>query len=231
VFLGDDAPQPDQGCPLVALLVSGGHTCLVQVDDVGQYRLLGQTIDDAAGEAFDKGANLLGLGYPGGPAIEKAAAGGQADYVRFPRGRQRKQKGCPPGLDADLCFSFSGVKTALLYYLRKHPLAGDRGALASVAASYQEAIVAALVGRCASVTPRPERLAAVGGVSLNARLRTRLQEFGAQSGVEVCFAPRPYCADNAAMIAALAGAGQGSWGEPDRLVDIDPNMSIGDGAE
>ena len=227
-FLGTSGPAWDEVCPFTALIVSGGHTSLVRVERPGEYCLLGQTIDDAAGEAFDKGANLLSLGYPGGPAIERAGKGGRTDFIRFPRGRQKKSNRRIQELDPDLCFSFSGVKTALLYYLRDHPLSGNGdGDLASVAASYQEAIVDALVERCVKSVDRGDCLVAVGGVSLNGRLRLKLSEFADAAGVRLLLAEPRYCTDNAAMIAGLAGAGMGMWGEQAMLADAEPNLEIG----
>jgi len=256
LFLGEDAPHFEDVCPFVALMVSGGHTCLVRVEGLGHYILLGQTVDDAGGEAFDKGASLLGLGYPGGPAIEKASQGGKADFVRFPRGRQKKEKLRTYGLDADLCFSFSGLKTALLYYLKEHPLPKVRSQrsatfaesstcqshyadgtataakevtseVSSIAASYQEAIVDALVERCGKAVRDEKYLAAVGGVSLNKRLRSRMSELSKSIGVKLMLAKPEYCADNAAMIAGLAGTGQGIWRAEAMAMDACPNLGIG----
>jgi N6-L-threonylcarbamoyladenine synthase len=226
VFLGEAAPPIESICPFLSLVVSGGHTCLVRVEAAGQYRILGQTIDDAAGEAFDKGANLLGLGYPGGPAIDKAARGGDPRYVRFPQGRQKRERMPLAGFDPDLCFSFSGLKTALLYYLRDHPPAGDAGLIASIAASYQEAIVEALVTRCRRALPGARGLSSGGGVSLNSRLRARLQELASEARVPLLLAAPKYCADNAAMIAAVAGAGQGVWGDAAMAADADPSLPL-----
>ena len=120
-FLDPAAPDPAAACPLLVLIVSGGHTCLVRMSKPGVYRLIGQTIDDAAGEAFDKGANLLGLGYPGGPAIDRAAQNGNTQAIRFPRGLTRRPHHHDPTHDL-LCLSFSGLKTSLLYHLKDHPL-------------------------------------------------------------------------------------------------------------
>ncbi|MBM4143424.1 MAG: tRNA (adenosine(37)-N6)-threonylcarbamoyltransferase complex transferase subunit TsaD [Lentisphaerae bacterium] len=226
LFLGASAPAPGEICPCVALLVSGGHTCLVRVERPGSYRMLGRTVDDAAGEAFDKGANLLGLGYPGGPAIDRAARGGARDAVRFPRGRQRKGAGCPDGLDPALCFSFSGVKTALLYYLREHPAGGAGPAVADIAASYQEAIVEALVRGCRGALEGARCLAAAGGVALNGRLRERLAALAAAAGVRLVLADPAYCTDNAAMVAAAAGAGRGIRGAAGLRLDAWPNMPL-----
>jgi N6-L-threonylcarbamoyladenine synthase len=228
VFLDEDAPRVEDVLPFIALVVSGGHTMLVRVEGLGQYTLLGRTVDDAAGEAFDKGANLMDLGYPGGPIIDRTAKAGHPDAVSFPRGGRLKKSPMLGGMDPALCFSFSGLKTALLYYLRDHPLDGSEQMLADLAASYQEAIVEALAGRCRIALQGGEvhALAAVGGVSLNGRLRERLAEVAAEAGVRLLLSKPRYCADNAAMIAGLAGAGQGIAGRSDLAMDIDPNMRL-----
>jgi N6-L-threonylcarbamoyladenine synthase len=227
VFLGETAPRMQDVCPFIALVVSGGHTGVVRVEGLGQYTLLGQTIDDAAGEAFDKGSNLLGLGYPGGPAIERAASDGDPGFVRFPRSRSRKEKGTIDGMDSELCFSFSGVKTALLYYLKEHPVSETREAVPSLAASYQEAIVDALVARCERALNGEKCLVAGGGVSLNSRLRQRLSELSDALGVRLMLAEPRFCGDNAAMIAGLAGAGRGLDGPDAMVADVEPNLVIG----
>lgn len=231
VFLEDDAPAFRESLPFVALVVSGGHTCLVRVDGLGAYELLGQTIDDAAGEAFDKGANLLKLGYPGGPVIDRISRGGNRKYVRFPRGRQKKGRSPVPGLREELCFSYSGVKTALLYYLKGHPLSGDEQQVADIAASYQEAILDALVERCSKVLDQTGvgALAAGGGVSLNSRLREMLVALAADKGVDLLLAKPRYCGDNAAMIAGLAGLGGGIRGEDAMAIDVEPNLPVVEG--
>lgn len=226
IFLGEKAPRVEEICPFLALVVSGGHTCLIRVEALGRYGLLGQTIDDAAGEAFDKGANLLGLGYPGGPAIDKVSRSGKTDFVKFPRGRQKSDIFRFSGLDPDLCFSFSGLKTSLLYYLKNHPLSAERQEVASLAASYQEAIVDALLEKCASAVKGMACIAAVGGVSLNSRLRARLQEFAESRRIRFVLAEPKYCADNAAMVAGLAGAGRGLTGPAALSIDADPNLEL-----
>jgi len=226
-FLSASAPSEVSARPYVALVVSGGHTCLVRVDERGAYRLLGQTIDDAAGEAFDKGANLLGLGYPGGPAIDRAARGGRLDVGGFPRGRVKKQRGLHASLDPALCFSYSGLKTALLYYLRDNPVADDNGELSSVAASYQEAIVDTIVTRCDKAMGDCTTLSVGGGVSLNSRLRGRLEEWAQGHGYRLLLTEPRFCADNAAMIAAVAAAAQGIWGSETMALDASPSLPIG----
>ncbi len=226
--LSPTAPDFQSLCPMIALLVSGGHTCLVRAEGPGRYRRLGWTLDDAAGEAFDKGANLLGLGYPGGPAIERVSKGGNPGFIRFPRGQTHKPANASAQSTA-LCFSFSGVKTALMYYLKAHPCPPGSPDLASIAASYQEAIVDALVERLrlAMQQEGARRVAAVGGVSLNSRLREKLKQLAESMGLEL-FLPLPeYCADNAAMVAGLAGSGQGISGPDAMSLDAEPNLEIG----
>jgi N6-L-threonylcarbamoyladenine synthase len=173
--------------PYLCLVASGGHTFLARVDDPASYAVLGQTLDDAAGEAFDKGARLLGLGYPGGPEIDRLARQGDPEAFSFPRSA--------PG---ELDFSFSGLKTALLYRLRDEPDANR----ADLAASYQRAIVEALVARTRTALEREqlERLAIGGGVAANSELREAVRELDA----EVWVPPMELCTDNAAMIAAAA---------------------------
>ena len=224
LFIGKAPPKPEEVCPFLALVVSGGHTCLVRVSGIGRYETIGQTIDDAAGEAFDKGANLLGLDYPGGPAIDKAARDGNRNLVRFPRGRQKKDIERLGGLDIECCFSFSGVKTALLYYLRDHPLSRDRNEIPDLAASYQEAIVEALVDRCRKARGIEQHIAAVGGVSLNSRLRDSLAGYARSAGIGLLLSEPRFCADNAAMVAGLAGAGQGIRDAPAMELDVAPNL-------
>ncbi|RMH03542.1 MAG: tRNA (adenosine(37)-N6)-threonylcarbamoyltransferase complex transferase subunit TsaD [Nitrospirae bacterium] len=209
--------QPEFPIPAVALVVSGGHTHLYYLPQRAQYRLIGRTLDDAAGEAFDKGAKMLGLGYPGGPALDCLAQKGDCHAVRFPR--PYLQRG---GLN----FSFSGIKTALLYYLRKAQMSGQSIALADVAASYQEAIVEVLVEKAFRAVRhyRVKGLAVVGGVAANSRLRALLTARASQAGVQLTI-PRPrFCTDNAAMV-ALAGleayrAGVYATWEMDAMADL-----------
>lgn len=221
-FIGPGTPAFTDLCPFTALIVSGGHTTLLRVHGPGRYRLLGSTIDDAAGEAFDKGSNLLGLGYPGGPAIDKASRGGNPDAVAFPRG---KQKG-----DA-FAFSFSGLKTALLYYLKQHPIPpGDTARLADVAASYQEAIVDALLERTLVAARDGHPVAVVGGVSLNKRLREKLTAEAHEKGFPLYLSAPAFCTDNAAMIAAVAGHGLGLRGDGALQMDCEPRLELFTGA-
>jgi N6-L-threonylcarbamoyladenine synthase len=188
-FLAGSVTQP----PFVSLIASGGHTFLAQVDDRGPgYRVLGQTLDDAAGEAFDKGARLLGLGYPGGPALQRLAEGGDPEAFAFPTGARVK------GLD----FSFAGLKTALLYKVRELGEAEAQRRRADLAAAYQHAIVEALVARTERALEQTgcDRLAIGGGVAANGPLRARL----AGLGVALDVPPIALCTDNAAMIASAA---------------------------
>jgi tRNA N6-adenosine threonylcarbamoyltransferase len=190
-FLAEPAPA----FPFLGLVVSGGHTSLYVAEAFGRYRLLGATRDDAAGEAFDKGAKLLGLPYPGGVAIDGAARGGDPAAVRFPKAIVR---------GAELAFSFSGLKTALLHHVRKHG-APQGQELADVCASYQEAIVGALVQKLFRAARRLsfDRIVLSGGVAANSRLRAAVAARAAEyEGVEVFLPPPRLCTDNAAMIAA-----------------------------
>jgi N6-L-threonylcarbamoyladenine synthase len=177
--------------PFLTLLASGGHTLLAEVDDHAGYRVIGSTLDDAAGEAFDKGARLLGLGYPGGAELERLAAEGDPEAHRLPVAMLGA-----PGHD----FSFSGLKTALLYAVRE----GHGGA--DLAASYQRAIIRSLVGRTMEAVRATGRdtLAVVGGVARNSALRSAFDEACAQQGVRLALAPPELCSDNAAMIASAA---------------------------
>ncbi|MEA2481066.1 MAG: tRNA N6-adenosine threonylcarbamoyltransferase [Thermoleophilaceae bacterium] len=178
--------------PFLCLVASGGHTFVARVDDPATYTVLGQTLDDAAGEAFDKGARLLGLGYPGGPALDRLAGGGDPAAFDFPRSA--------PGDGLD--FSFSGLKTALLYRVRDLGEAEASARGADLAASYQRAIVDALVARVRTALARErlDRLAIGGGVAANSWLREAVTDLG----VEVHVPPRELCTDNAAMIAGAA---------------------------
>jgi N6-L-threonylcarbamoyladenine synthase len=192
-FLSDDPPQ----FPFVALLVSGGHTQLMRVDGVGRYELLGETIDDAAGEAFDKTAKLLGLGYPGGPALSKLAEQGAPDSFKLPR---------PLLHSGDLDFSFAGLKTAVLTQVKK--LGGDLEARkADLAAATQAAIVEVLVKKSVNALDRSamDRLVVAGGVGANRRLRDELDAVARRRGVRVHYPELRLCTDNGAMI-AMAGA-------------------------
>jgi N6-L-threonylcarbamoyladenine synthase len=185
--------DPDLELPLVVLLVSGGHTLIVLMEGHGQYQVLGSTIDDAAGEAFDKVARFLGLGYPGGPAIDRLAVEGDPQAIRFPR---------PMAGDGTYDFSFSGLKTAVVNHVRKHPDVST----ADVAASFQDAVIDVLVtkARDAARDVGAKGLCLGGGVAANSRLRERLLGACVEDGLR-CFLPsRAMCTDNAAMVASDA---------------------------
>jgi N6-L-threonylcarbamoyladenine synthase len=195
--------------PFLCLIASGGHTLLAQVSGHDGFEVLGSTLDDAAGEAFDKGARMLGLGYPGGAALEALAAGGDPLAFSFPgspgeraRGRSPARAAFAEGLD----FSFAGVKTALLYALRELPEAERSARAADLAASYQAAIVESLITRTARALRQSglQRLAVGGGVAANGELRRRVGELDA----EVHVPERALCTDNAAMIASAARYGE-----------------------
>lgn len=205
--------EPDLEPPLVVLLVSGGHTMLVAMDDHGRYRLLGTTVDDAVGEAFDKVARVMGLGYPGGPAIDRAALTGDPTAVRFPRAM-------PEGLD----FSMSGLKTAVIRYVRDNPDAP----VADIAASFQTAAVDVLVDKTrkavAEVGARTVCLG--GGVAANSLLRERMLDLATAEGLR-CFLPsRSMCTDNAAMVAAAAWWRYRSDGPTPLDVGAEPNLRL-----
>ncbi len=185
-----EADAPD--FPFVALLVSGGHSMLVEVSEIGQYKVLGETLDDAAGEAFDKTAKLLGLGYPGGPALARAAESGDPDRFSFPRPMTDR-----PGLE----FSFSGLKTHTRNLWRKN--FKQANAQADIAAGFQQAVVDTLVIKCrrAMKQTRSAHLIIAGGVGANLRLRKAMSQAGRKYGWGVSYPRIEFCTDNGAMIA------------------------------
>jgi N6-L-threonylcarbamoyladenine synthase len=189
-FLADDKPS----FPFVALVVSGGHTNIYVVHDFERMRLVGQTRDDAAGEAFDKAAKLLNIGYPGGVVIDRLARTGNTSAVSFPR-----------SMKDSLEFSFSGVKTALLTYTKKLVRPPTDAEIPDIVASYQEAIVDVLVEKTlrAAELHGIGRVAVVGGVAANSRLRTRFREDADKKRIQVFIPPPIFCTDNAAMIAVV----------------------------
>ena len=209
--------------PFVALLVSGGHTQLMRVDGIGAYELLGETIDDAAGEAFDKTAKLMGLPYPGGALLAKLAESGEPGKYRFPRPMTRGKKGQPPGLD----FSFSGLKTAVALALQKLGEPDDQQK-ADVARGFEDAVIDTLVikVKLALEATGLKELVVAGGVGANRQLRERLRAFLEGRGGRVYY-PRPeFCTDNAAMI-AYAGAQRLVHGEQSELViDATPRWPL-----
>jgi N6-L-threonylcarbamoyladenine synthase len=209
--------------PCVSLIVSGGHTSLYRSEGPADHRLLGATTDDAAGEAFDKVASLLGLEYPGGPSVDRAAEGGNPKAVPFPRSWLG-----PDSFD----FSFSGLKTAVLYHVRGKGAEAKRRAthlapeeMADVAASFQEAVVDVLVGKTlrAAEASGVDRVIVGGGVAANRRLRARLQEEADRAGIEVLLPEMRFCTDNAAMVAGLAY----HYARAGRFADLDLEARAG----
>jgi N6-L-threonylcarbamoyladenine synthase len=206
--------RPELGWPLVVLLVSGGHTILVAMDGPGAYRLLGQTLDDAAGEAFDKVARFLGLGYPGGPAIDRAATRGDPEAFAFPRSL----------LDDGFDFSFSGLKTAVIRTVERQPEAQSD----DVAASFQRAVVDVLVAKALRAV-RGEGAAGLclaGGVAANSELRSAATEACGRAGVPAYLPSPAMCTDNAAMVAAAGWWRLGHDGPSPLSLGADPNLFL-----
>ena len=231
---GTPAPalDPQTAAPALGLAISGGHTTWVDVPAYGTYSIIGQTLDDAAGEAFDKAAKLLGLGYPGGPKVDKISREyGLENLISFPKGRPREGVSALAGLDADLCVSFSGLKTALLRYVQQHggaeKLAADNE-IPRIVASYQEAIVQVVADRTAHALEKRNYKALIvgGGVSLNSRLRTVLTETAAAAGVQLLMAKPKYCGDNGAMIAGLAAYRHNRMGDAALDLDVAPSLDF-----
>ena len=206
--------DPQLEPPLVTLVVSGGHTLLIAMDGHGQYRVLGETVDDAAGEAFDKVARFLGLGYPGGPAIDRLAREGDPEAIRFPR----------PMLADGLDFSFSGLKTAVVQYVRKHPEAD----VADVAASFQAAIVDVLVTKLLAAARETgiDTVVAGGGVAANSALRERLLDLAVAGEVKVVLPSVALCTDNAAMVAAVGAYRLAADGPTPLEAPVVPNLRL-----
>ena len=204
--------DPDLEMPVVVLLVSGGHTLLVRMDGPGRYEILGETIDDAAGEAFDKVARYLDLGYPGGPAIDRVAAQGDGRSIAFPRAR----------VDGVHDFSFSGLKTSVVNYVRRHPEVSTE----DVAASFQVAVVEALLAKALAAADEAgaRGICLAGGVAANSLLRKRTVEECEAAGLRAFLPSRAMCTDNAAMIAAAGWWRLRSDGPTPLSVGADPNL-------
>ena len=223
-LLSDPAPE----FPFVALLVSGGHTQLMRVDGIGQYTLLGETLDDAAGEAFDKSAKLLGLGYPGGPELAKLAAHGRPGLYKLPR---------PMLHSGDLEFSFSGLKTAVLTLVRQssndEQVIRDEQARADIACAVQEAIVDVLANKARAALAQTglDQLVVAGGVGANRQLRERLNKDIGKRGGKVFYPDLEFCTDNGAMI-AFAGALRlaQQQGKKDYRFDVKPRWDLAESA-
>ena len=211
-MLEDNAPE----FPFVALLVSGGHTLLAHVSGIGEYKILGQTLDDAVGEAFDKTAKILGLAYPGGPAIAKAAENGNASRFNFPRPMVDR-----PGMD----FSYSGLKTSALNMANKEEL--DPQTVSDIACSFQEAAVDTLVIKSQRALNATDckRLVVAGGVGANLRLREQLTKMTEQENYKVYYPRIEFCTDNGAMI-ALAGSYRMHQATTDLAFQVKPRWSL-----
>lgn len=219
--------NPKPNYPFLCLIVSGGHTQLVLVSEPLKMNLIGETLDDAAGEAYDKVAKMLGLGFPGGPVIDKLASTGNPKFVNFPRSY----------LDDDSYdFSFSGVKTAVLYWLRQHQLDTARerlsstngNLLADLCASFQAAVVDVLVEktRHAARTLRVRDIAIGGGVSANSELRQRMLDLSAKEGFRLFIPQFQFCTDNAAMVALLGGMKLNAGQVSDSTLNVVANLAI-----
>ena len=216
-MLEEKAPE----FPFVALLVSGGHTLLAEVKGIGEYSVLGQTLDDAVGEAFDKTAKLLNLGFPGGPAVGRAAQTGNSDRFKFPRPMTDR-----PGMD----FSYSGLKTSVLTMVQKEKQQNGElspQCVADIAYAFQEAAVDTLAIKCRRALSHTgcKRLVVAGGVSANTRLRELLAEMAGKEGIELYFPRLEFCTDNGAMI-AFAGAQRMHQADNKLAFQVKPRWSL-----
>ena len=206
--------EPEMEFPLVVMLVSGGHTMLIEFQDHGRYKLLGATVDDAAGEAFDKVARYLGLGYPGGPVIDRLSQEGDPNAIKF----------TPPMRNEGLNFSFSGLKTAVVNYVRQHPDVET----ADVAASFQSAVVDVLThkARKAAREIGAKGICLAGGVAANSELREKTLDMCVEDGIQGFLPSRAMCTDNAAMVAATAWWRMQSEGQSPLDLGADPNLKL-----
>ena len=229
-------PDPRDLGAALGLALSGGNTMWIDMPEYGRYEVIGETLDDAAGEAFDKAAKLLGLGYPGGLKIDRLSQTWRASQgdvrplplIPFPKGRPREGVTALAGLPAELCVSFSGLKTALLRHVQQHPESREEPELSRVVASYQEAIAQAVADRTRAALRRKRYGALVfgGGVSLNSRIRAALADVCRAAGVPLLMAKPKYTGDNGAMIAGLAYYRRNHVADAMSL-DADPSLSVG----
>ena len=214
--------------PCIGLVVSGGHTTLVEINDIGDYRTLGRTLDDAAGEAFDKVAKLLGLGYPGGPVIDKLSRRGNPAAIKFPRA-MRKQD--------NYNFSLSGLKTAVVYYVkgysqyRKKNMTTTSISLPDLAASFQEAVIDQLAQKTFQAVRNTGKSTIIlgGGVTCNQRLRDRFKEEAEKNNWKVYIPSPVLCTDNAAMIAGIGFKKFQTTGPSPLAIDADPSLKLPQG--
>jgi N6-L-threonylcarbamoyladenine synthase len=206
--------------PFVCLVVSGGHTFIVHMKDFGEFEVIGQTRDDAAGEAYDKVARAIGLGYPGGPKIDKLSKEGNAEAIKFPRANFHEDT---------LDFSFSGLKSAVLNYLNKMEMTGQKVNIADVAASFQKALVDVLVDNVIKTCSmkKVDKIAIAGGVASNSALRHALISAGEKNGINVMFPSPILCTDNAAMIGSAAYFEYISGRRADLNLNAIPNLKLG----
>jgi len=207
--------------PFIALVVSGGHSDLVFVKDYGKYELLGRTRDDAVGEAFDKVAKLLSLGYPGGPIIDETARKGDAEAIRFPQARMK---------DNSLDFSFSGLKTAVVNFVKNHSCPTESRSIADIAACFQRAAIEALVENtfCAMEEKGMEKLVLGGGVASNSHLRNVFKNRAEEKGIELYFPPPALCTDNAAMVGCVGYYKmEYSLPRPFESINAEANLELG----
>lgn len=213
--------HPDLEPPFLCLVVSGGHTHLVRVKTYNEFEVIGCTHDDAAGEAFDKVARAIGLGYPGGPKIDKVAKEGNPQAIEFPRAKIA---------GAEFDFSFSGVKSSVLNYLNQCEMKGEKISVPDVAASFQQAVVDVLTGRAIAAAKKlgEKRIAVAGGVAANTHLRQTMEAECKKAGLNLCYPSPVYCTDNAAMI-AVQGYYEYISGKRSGLeLNAVPNLKIGE---
>ena len=216
-FLAHSELEP----PFVCLIVSGGHTNLAYISDYGKFEIMGRTRDDAAGEAYDKIARSIGLGYPGGPLIDNLAKSGNKDAINFPRVYLES---------GSFDFSFSGLKSSVLNYLNKMKMGNKEINSADVAASFQEAVIDVLVKKAISAASvkKSQTIAVAGGVAANSRLRECLTSEGNRRGIKIYFPPAVLCTDNAAMIASAAYYGYLNGNISDMYLNAIPNLKLGE---